>query len=124
MALGDVDTNVERGAKQPKRKKRTNQKAKHKQEPTGVILDLAEFDVEAQKTTKEEMCKDLKLLLQTVTRVHTAIAALDIKIEDLTQMFAKDVQECGQQTSTDATSVTAVNEQMQPPPLPAAQPAE
>ena len=70
------------------------------------------------------MCKDLKLLLHTVTRVHTAIAVLDIKIEDLTQKFAKDVQECGQQTSTDATSVTAVNEQMQPPPLPAAQPAE
>ena len=26
VALGDVDTNVERGAKQPKRKKKTNQR--------------------------------------------------------------------------------------------------
>ena len=69
------------------------------------------------------MCKDLKLLLQTVLRVHTAIAALDTKIENLTQKFAKHVQECGQQTSTDATSATAVNEQMQPTPLPAALPA-
>ena len=91
-----------------------------KQDPTGVILDLAEFDVEAQTTTKEEeMCKDLKLPLKTMMRVHTAIAALDVKIEDLTQKFANHVEECGHQTSTDATSV---NEQTHPPPLPSAQP--
>ena len=119
VALGDVDTNIEREAKQPKRKKRTTQKTKDKQDPTGVILDLAEFD-EAQTTTKEEeMCKDLKLLLQTMTKVHTAIAALDAKIDGLTQKFAKHVEECGHQPSTDATSI---NEQIEPPPLPSAQP--
>ena len=37
MALGDVDTNVEREAKQPKRKKRTTQKTKDKQDRRSLM---------------------------------------------------------------------------------------
>lgn len=108
-----MDTNMKRAAKQPKKK------AKEQKEPTELILELAEFDVEAQRTTREDvMCKDLKLLMRTVTKmdtmVHAAIAALDLKIQDLTEKFDEHIQEFGQRISTDATSATAVNEQMHP----------
>ena len=72
VALADVDTNVpETGAEaEPKQKtKRRTKKSKDSclpvtPEATGVILDIAEFDLETQATTvQDEMCKDVKLLV-------------------------------------------------------------
>ena len=116
-ALGDVDTNVERKATQPKRKKKTNEK---QQKPSGVILDVAEFDEQQSTTREEEMCKDLKRIVHTVTKmekqVHIAIAALDNKIEELTQKIDRRIEECApadaaHQTPADATFTTAFSEQ-------------
>lgn len=46
-------------------------------EPTGVILDFAEFDLEAQKNTlMDEMCKDVKRVLQTVVKMESKITGL------------------------------------------------
>ena len=64
MALRDVDTNVEREAKQPKTKKRNTDKQR---KPKGRILSIAEFD-EEQRTTREEMCRDLKHIVHAVTK--------------------------------------------------------
>ena len=124
-ALGDVDTNVERKATQPKRKKKTNEK---QQKPSGVILDVAEFDEQQSTTREEEMCKDLKRIVHTVTKmekqVHFAIAALDNKIEELTQKIDRHIRECApadaehqtpadaeHQAPADATFTTAFSEQ-------------
>ena len=100
VALADVDTNVvedevnqqakkktttsavEGTEKQQKKKKTTSKKTPA--EPTGVILDFAEFDQEAQKTTlMDKMCKDVKRVLQTVVKMETT-TDLREEIEDLT----------------------------------------
>lgn len=65
MALRDVDTNVEREAKQPKTKKRNTDK---QTKPKGRILSIAEFD-EEQRTTRE-MCRDLKHIVHAVTKLR------------------------------------------------------
>ena len=49
-----------------------------------MILDFAEFDQEAQKTTlMDEMCKDVKRVLQTVVKMESTITDLREEIEDL-----------------------------------------
>ena len=100
MALADVDTNVveDEVNHQAKKKKTTTSavEGKEKQqkkkiaskktpaEPTGVILNFAEFDQEAQKTTlMDEMCKDVKRVLQTVVKMESTITDLQAEIEDL-----------------------------------------
>ena len=76
VALSDVNTNtVESAAEnEPAKKERCNKKTTEScppvpPVPTGVILDIADFDWETQATTaQDEMCKDVKLLLRTVLK--------------------------------------------------------
>ena len=100
VALADVDTNVSEdevnhqakkktttsaveGTEKQQKKKKTASK-KTAAEPTGVILHFAEFDQEAQKTTlMDEMCKDVKRVLQTVVKMESTITDLREEIEDL-----------------------------------------
>ena len=104
VALADVDINVvedEVNHQVKKKKKKTTTSAvegKEKQqkkkktaskktpaEPTGVILDFAEFDHEAQKTTlMDEMCKDVKRVLQTVVKMESTITDLQAQIREYT----------------------------------------
>ena len=120
-ALGNVDTNVEREAEQPKRKKKTSEK---QQKPSGVILDIAEFDEQQKNTREDETCKDHKRIVHTVTKMEKHVAALDKKIEELTQKIDWHIQEwapadathqtpadAAHQTPTDATFATAFSEQ-------------
>ena len=85
QALSTIDTNVE-----------TNQEIKNKMAkpdvPTGTILDVAEFDLASQQTTKEdEMLKGIKHILHAVLRMGKEIERLSKELKD-------HIQECGRQT--------------------------
>ena len=55
-------------------------------EATGVILDIAEFDLETQVTTvQNERCKDVKLLVRTVLRMEKAMTELHTVVEDVSK---------------------------------------
>ena len=97
VALADVDTNVvedevNHQAKKKKittsavegtEKKQKKTKTASKKTPA-VILDFAEFDQEAQKTTlRDKMCKDVKRVLQTGVKMESTITDLREEIEDL-----------------------------------------
>ena len=104
VALTDVDVNVsledeptEKQKEQKKSKKDKIQREKpakkrcndrsqpHKDQsqPTGVILDLAEFDFEEQRTTlADEMCKDAKLIKETVRKLEKSLEALQKAVEE------------------------------------------
>lgn len=73
VALADVDTNrstEDKPTVRPKEKKqskkqketsrRRKQEGKDKIQPTGELLDLAEFNVEQATTLADETCKDMK----------------------------------------------------------------
>ena len=63
QALSTIDTNLE-----PKQKEKKTAKP---DVPTGTILDVAEFDLASQKTTKEdEMLKDIRHILHAVLRME------------------------------------------------------
>ena len=77
---------------EPKQKKeRCNKKTKEScppmpPVPTGVILDIADFDWETQATTaQDEMCKDVKLLLRTVLKMEKTMAELHTKVEGVSK---------------------------------------
>ena len=85
QALSTIDTNVE-----PKQKKK--KKMAKPDVPTGTILDVAEFDLASQQTTKEdEILKDIMHILHTVLRMEKEIERLSTKLKD-------HIQECGRQT--------------------------
>ena len=80
QALFTIDTNVE-----PRQKKKTAKP----EVPTGTILDVAEFDLASQQTTKEDkMLKDIKCILHAVLRMEKEIECLSKELKD-------HIQECG-----------------------------
>ena len=84
QALSTIDTNVE-----PKQKKK--KKTAKPDVPTGTILDVAEFDLASQRTTKEdEMLKDIKRILHAVLRMEKGIERLSKELKD-------HIQDCGRQ---------------------------
>ena len=84
QALSTIDTNVE-----PKQKKK--KKMAKPDVPTGTILDVAEFDLASQQTTKEdEMLKDIKRILHAVLRMENEIERLSKELKD-------HLEECGRQ---------------------------
>lgn len=123
VALADLDTNVvedQSNQQLKKRKKKTDTNAvdsdkqqrkkntsskKALAEPTGLILDLAEFDMAAQKTTiMDEMCKDVKLLLQTVLKMSSTVESLKKDMGDLAQRQRRIEAEHGHQAVANDTS--------------------
>ena len=81
QALFTIDTNVE-----PRQKKKKTTKP---EVPTGTILDVAEFVLASQQTTKEdEMLKDIKCILHAVLRMEKEIERLSKELKD-------HIQECG-----------------------------
>ena len=86
-ALADINTIIEPADKEagekPRKKNRGSKEKENKTpEETGVILQLENFDVQQKTTQADEMCKDLKLIVNTVT-----------KMEQSMQVFQKSCQE-------------------------------
>ena len=105
-ALADIDTNIEpadkeAGEKPRKKKNRGSKEKEHKTpEETGVILQLEEFD-EQQKTTQgDEMCKDLKLIVNTVTKMEQSMQVFQKSCQEVMekelQSMQKKIDELGQ----------------------------
>ena len=101
-ALADIDTNIEPAGEKPRKRKNRGNKEKESNTPqkTGVILQLEEFDEEQKTTQADEMCKDSKLIVNTVTKMEQsmqafqkgcqevmakAIQSMEEKIDELTQ---------------------------------------
>ena len=101
-ALAEIDTNIEPAGEKPRKRKNKGNKEKESNTPqeTGVILQLEEFDEEQKTTQADEMCKDLKLIVNTVTKMEQsmqafqkgcqevmakAIQSMEEKIDELTQ---------------------------------------
>ena len=104
QALSTIDTNVE-----PKQKKK--KKTAKPDVSTGTILDVAEFDLASQQTTKEdEMLKDIKRILHAVLRMEKEVERLSKELKD-------HIEECGRQA--DDTPATG---HMPPPTLHEVQP--
>ena len=103
QALSTIDTNVA-----PKQKKKKTAKP---DVPTGTILDVAEFDLASQQTTKEdEMLQDIKRILHAVLRMEKEIERLSKELKD-------HIQDCGQQADD-----TPASGHMPPPTLHEVQP--
>ena len=81
-ALADIDTNIEPAGEKPRKRKNRGNKEKESNTPqeTGVILQLEEFDEEQKTTQANEMCKDLKLIVNTVTKKGAVYASISKKL--------------------------------------------
>ena len=90
VALAEINTNTEESAdvegntgEKPKRRKRNNKTKEKKNEETGVILDLAEFD-EAQKTTiAEEMRRDLKKIVENNIKIEKSMEIMQRSMKEM-----------------------------------------
>ena len=96
-------------------------------EATGVILDIAEFDLETQATTvQDEMCKDVKLLVRTVLKMERAMTELHTKVENVSKEVDQllQIQNCksSMQMLPSPTSSLQPHGQMPCLPLPSSQP--
>ena len=102
--LTDIDTNIEpadkEGEKKPRKKKNKGCKEKENKMPvkTGVILPV-EFDEQQKATQANEMCKDLKLIVNTVkdAAVNASISKkLPRVMERALQSMQKKIDELAQ----------------------------
>lgn len=83
-ALAYIDTNIEPADKEagekPKKKKNRGSKQKENKVPeeTGVILQLEEFDEQQKMTQADEMCKYLKFIVNTFSKMKRTMQAFQI----------------------------------------------
>ena len=97
-ALADIDTNIEpadkeAGEKLRKKKNRGNkEKESNTPQETGVILQLEEFDEEQKTTQADEICKDLKLIVKTVTKVEQRFFEMQAFQKNCQEMMEKAIQ--------------------------------
>ena len=53
-------------------------------EPTGVILDITEFDLKTQAAMVQDvMCKDVELSVRTVMKMERAMTELHTIVDDM-----------------------------------------
>ena len=78
-ALADINTIIEPADKEagekPRKKNRGSKEKENKTpEETGVILQLEEFDEQQKTTQADEMCQDLKLIVNKDRAVNASIS--------------------------------------------------
>ena len=97
-ALADIDTNIEPADKKvrekPRNKKNRGSKKKENKTPeeTGVILQLEEFDKQQKTTQADEMCKDLKLIVNTVTKMEQSMQAFQKRCQEVIEKTIQSMQ--------------------------------
>ena len=122
MALAKIKTNTEESAdvegntgEKPKRRKRNSKTKEKKNEETGVILDLAEFD-EAQKTTiAEEMRRDLKKIVENNMKIEKSMEIMQRSMKEMIekeQMMQRRMEKMIEKEQIMQRSMEEMREQM------------
>ena len=96
-ALADINTIIEPADKEagekPRKKNRGSKEKENKTtEETGVILQLEEFDVQQKTTQADEMCKDLKLIVNTVTKMEQSMQVFQKSCQELMEKALQPMQ--------------------------------